>query len=204
MSRDKTILEIEKAHRSERSARIARVRRFLRWLPRRSNLHRIPWMGRFAAVARSRPYLWSFREPSVRRALYLGALIALLPIYGLQLLVAGWAAITFRCHLGLTLALQFITNPLTAAPCYYVTYRVGDWLLGNLSYLGLGAGHPSLGTRFNALVIGGVVVGLALGLLLDLLMRLVIWEARLLRARHLRTRHQAEAIRAEEAGPLVP
>lgn len=199
MSNHQKILDLEATHRVERAARLARARRLLRWLPRRSNLHRYPLVSRFAAAARTRPYLWSLRGPSVRRALYVGALIAFLPVYGLHVLIAFWAAICFRSHLGLTLALQLVTNPLTAAPCYYATYRVGLWLI---STFGFGAGHPSLGTRFNALVLGGLVVGLALGLVLDLLVRLVIWEAGVLRARHLRTRMAAEAIRAENLAPL--
>ena len=77
--------------------------------------------------------------------------------------------------------LQFLTNPLTAAPVYYLTYRVGLWLI---THLGVGAGHPSVGTRVNALVLGGVVVGLLVGVGLDLLLRFGLWEAKRLRERH--------------------
>jgi len=193
MAEHHEILELEKAHRAERVARFARARRLLRSLPRRSNLHRYPFLRRFAEAAQARPYLWSFRISSVRRALYVGSLIAFLPIYGLQFLLAFVAAFLFRAQLGMTLALQFVTNPFTAAPIYYLTYRVGLWLI---TTFGVGEGHPTLGSRFNALILGGVVVGLAVGLVLDLLLRFVMWEAKILRERHQRTRRQAEALRA--------
>jgi hypothetical protein len=201
MSHPKQILELEATHRAERAARFSRARRFLRLLPRRSNLHRYPLLRRFAEAAKARPYLWSFRLVPVRRALYTGALIAFLPVYGLQLLIAFWAALVLRTHLGLTLALQFLTNPLTAAPAYYLTYRVGLWII---TTVGVGEGHPTLGTRFNALILGGVVVGLGVGLVLDLLLRFAIWEARVLRERHQRVRNKAEAVRAAARGAESP
>lgn len=201
MSHHKKILALEESHRLERATRVRRTRRFLRLLPRRSNLHRYPLLRRFAAAARNRPYLWTFRVPSVRRALYVGSVLAFLPLYGLQLLIGFWAALVFRSHLGLTLALQFITNPFTAAPLYYLTYRIGLWII---STLGIGEGHPTVGTRFNALILGGVVVGLAVGLVLDLLLRFGIWEARVLRERHQRTRNQANEVRAEAERTTEP
>jgi uncharacterized protein len=189
------IFEREAAHRAERAARFARSRRWLRWLPRRSNLGKYPVIRRFAEAARARPYLWSFRPASVRRALYVGSVISFLPVYGLQLPIAFAAALAVRGHLGLMLGLQFLTNPFTAAPLYYLTYRIGLWLI---TTLGIGAGHPTIGTRVNALVVGGVVVGLGVGLALDGLLRFGMWEAKRLRERHHRTRTEADALRAQQ------
>lgn len=200
MPNRKKILELEEAHRAERTARFARSRRLLRYLPRRSNLDRYPVVRWFADAAKARPYLWSFRTPSVRRAFYVGSVLSLLPIYGLQLIIGFWAALVFRANLPLTLALQFITNPFTAAPFYYLTYRVGMWLVTTFA---VGEGHPTLGTRFNALILGGVVVGLLVGLLFDLLLRFALWEAEVLRRRHGRAKRAAEAVRAAEPGASV-
>ncbi len=195
------ILDLEEQHRAERTARFGRARRLLRYLPRRSNLESYPVVRRFAEAARARPYLWSFKVPAVRRAFYAGAVVSLLPIYGLQVVVAFFAALVFRANLGLTLALQLLTNPITAAPAYYATYRVGMWLM---TTFGIGAGHPTLGGRINALVLGGVVVGLGVGLLLDLLLRVVLWEASVLRERHRRHRAAADAARAAASKTETP
>ena len=83
------------------------------------------------------------------------------------MLVAGVLAVAFRCHLPLSVALVWITNPLTMAPMYYFAYRLGalllnmelevqsfelslDWLLSNLDTIG----YPLL---FGSLLCGWVL-----------------------------------------------
>lgn len=192
------ILEAERRHRAQRAARIGRLKRWLKPLPRRANLSRYPVIRHFAAAARKNPYLWSFQGASVRRAIYAGSVIAFLPIYGLQLLFGLGAAILLRANLAVTCAFQLITNPLTAGPIYYATYRIGLWVIRTLE---VGEGRGAMGTRFNALVLGGVLLGLAVALLADLGFRFAVWEARRLRERHaasrsvaaeMRSRHQRE------------
>ncbi|HVS03291.1 MAG TPA: DUF2062 domain-containing protein, partial [Thermoanaerobaculia bacterium] len=175
------ILDLERRHRAERAVRFGRMRRWLRPLPRRSNLASYPVVKWFADTARKRPYLWSFKNPGLRRAVYTGAVIAFLPVYGLQLLVAFWAAVLLRANLAVTCGIQLITNPFTAGPVYYLCYRIGMWIIHTFE---IGVGRGATGTRFNALVLGGVVVGLAVGFLLDLLFRFAGWEAQRLRERH--------------------
>lgn len=196
MERHRKIFDQEKRERAERVARIRRLRRWLRLLPRRSTLERYPVIRWFAHVARRRPHLWSLRTRPLRRAIYAGAVIAFLPIYGLQLLVAFWAAVLLRANLALTCGLQLVTNPVTAGPLYYATYRVGIWIIQTVD---LGEGRSPMGTRFNALVLGGIVVGLAAALVLDLLYRFTLWEAGRLRERHRRTREEADLARASSA-----
>lgn len=113
----------------QRHARFARIRRtklLLRFTPRRALLHRYPLIGRFAALARTRSYLWSFRTEQVRPALYGGAVVSLLPIMGVQLPVALLLSLLLRCNFMVFGGLQFITNPFTAGPIYYGTYRLGQ------------------------------------------------------------------------------
>ena len=196
MSQHREIFDQEERHRAQRVARIRRLRRWMRPLPRRSNLEQYPVIRWFADVARRRPFLWSFRARPLRRAIYAGAVIAFLPIYGLQLLVAFWAAVLLRANLAVTCGLQLVTNPLTAGPLYYTTYRIGIWIIETVD---LGEGRSPMGTRFNALVLGGIVVGLAAALVLDLLYRFAMWEAGRLRERHLRTREEADLARAMSA-----
>lgn len=167
-------------------ARRRRLRRWLRPLPRRANVARYPFIKWFAAAARKRPYLWSFKRAQVMPSLYVGAVLALMPVYGLQVAIGLALAILVRGNLTVMIALQMVTNPLTLGPIYYGTHALGQWLIGLTGY---GAGAGELGTRINALVIGGLVAGLGFALLLDLGWRLLAWEARhfsaQLRALHL-------------------
>jgi uncharacterized protein (DUF2062 family) len=167
------------------------VRRLLRRLPHRTNVGRYPVVRWFADAARSRPYLWSLQAGEVRRALYVGAVIAFLPFYGLQLFLAFWAAVLLRANLTITCALQFATNPVTAAPVYLLAYKVGMSVIGALA---VGEGLTPMGTRINALFIGGTALGLGCAVVLDLAYRLVLWEAAWLRRRHRR----AKAVLAAE------
>jgi hypothetical protein len=189
------IFRAEQRDRDERASRIGRVRRWLRRLPRRSNIASYPVLRWFAEAARARPYLWSFRTSSVRRAIYAGAVVAFLPFYGLQLLLAFLAALLLRANLAVACALQFLTNPLSAAPSYYLTYRVG---MGIIRTLEIGEGTTAFGTRVNALLLGGLVVGLAAGFAGDLVLRFVVWEAQRLRTRAASSRGAADELRQGE------
>jgi len=190
---------ITDAERSRTRARRSRLRWWLRRLPRRANLHRYPVIRHFAAAARRRPYLWSFDLPGVRRAIYAGAVISFLPVFGLQLFVAFVAAILVRANLAVTCGLQLLTNPLTIGPVYYSTYRIGIWIIRTLE---LGEGRTPMGTRFNALILGGIVVGLGIGLALDIALRIAAWEAGILRERLRRAREAQSAAddRSTKAG----
>lgn len=167
-------------------ARRRRLRRWLRPLPRRANVARYPVIKWFAEAARRRPYLWSFKRAHVVPSLYVGAVLALMPVYGLQIVLGLALAILVRGNLTVMVALQMITNPLTLGPIYVGTYALGKWLIGLTGY---GEGIGELGTRVNALMLGGLAGGLLLALALDLGWRLLAWEARRfkdqLRALHL-------------------
>ncbi|MFA6962567.1 MAG: DUF2062 domain-containing protein [Opitutaceae bacterium] len=125
----------EHHHRKERFARIRRVKNFLRFMPRRARLHKYPLVGRFAAVARKRSYLWSFKTAHVRPALYAGSILSLLPFLGVQLPAAFVLALLLRGNFMLLGGLQFITNPVTAVPIYYGTYQLGKAII-NVSGFG--------------------------------------------------------------------
>lgn len=191
MQDDSKILELEEQHRAERRSRQARFRKWLRYLPRRSNLGKYPVIRNFAEAARKRPYLWAFRRAEVRRAIYLSTVIALLPLYLLQTVIAFAAAVYFRANLGVTLGIQLAINPLTATPLYYLSYRVGVWLLSPL----VGDPHPK-GFGFYSLSLGGLIVGLLLALILDLLVRFAVWETKKLRERHHKVKLAADEVRA--------
>lgn len=162
------------------------LRRLLRPLPRRANVRRYPVIKWFAETARKLPFLWSFKRSHVLPALYSGAVLALLPLYGIQFALAFVLALLLRANVTVLFGLQLITNPFTVAPVYYLTYKIGMWLIATT---GLGEGAVGWGTRINALFLGGIVLGLALALAIDLLWRLAAWEAKLFKARFERLRH---------------
>ncbi|PTX96526.1 hypothetical protein DB354_07670 [Opitutus sp. ER46] len=161
------------------------MKQLLRYAPRRAVFHRYPFVGRFAGHARQRGYLWSMKSRHVRPAIYLGSVITLWPILGMQLLAALVASIVFRANFMVAGLLQFVSNPLTA-PLYYFTYLVGKQILGWMGRVPAEMALPNEtrdsalvdavlsaepGTGFTgvllALFIGGTVCGLAMGLVID-------------------------------------
>jgi uncharacterized protein len=113
----------------DRSRRIALTKKWMRWLPRRSNIHRYPVLKWFADTARARSYLWSFRVGSVIPAFYGGSILAFQPLYGLQAVLAVLIAILLRANLPILFGLQFITNPMTIIPVYFSAYHIGRFTL---------------------------------------------------------------------------
>lgn len=115
--------------REEHHENIRRTKRMLRWMPRRARMHKYPLIGRFAAYARNRSYLWSFRSEHVRPALYVGSILSLMPTLGVQLPLALLMAIVLRMNFMVVGGLQFLTNPVTAPALYYGTYQLGHAII---------------------------------------------------------------------------
>jgi len=113
----------------KRHSRIRFMKKFLRKLPRRSNLHRYPGLRLFQKAARKRDYLWSWHRAEMIRAFYMGWIIALIPMYGLQMLAAFIMSFPCRANCIVAMALQWITNPLTIGPILVFQYLLGDKLL---------------------------------------------------------------------------
>ena len=183
-------------HRQKRFARIRRAKLFLRFMPRKARFHRYPLIGRFADMARKRDYLWSFRTESVRPALYIGSIVALLPLLGIQVAVAFVLALMSRANVMLLIGLQFITTPITAPPLYYGTYHVGRVVMEAVGFeptaehvgseaaliqeletmdKSITAPDQKWSTRWGstivALMVGGLVVGTFVGFVLDMMWR---------------------------------
>lgn len=109
--------------------RLRRVKRWLRPLPRRTNIHRYPILKLFAETAKKRVYLWSFREEHAVPAIYAGAILTLLPIYGIQLPLSLALALLLRANLPILAGLQIISNPITAIPLWVADYQIGRIIL---------------------------------------------------------------------------
>lgn len=75
------------------------------------------------------PNLWHLNRRSIANGMFIGLFCALLPM-PFQMLPAGMLAIAFRANLPISIALVWLTNPLTAVPVWYGTYVLGSMLLG--------------------------------------------------------------------------
>jgi uncharacterized protein (DUF2062 family) len=185
----------EKRMRLLRRERIARVKRMLRLMPRKATLHKYPVLRWFAKAARKRSYLWCFRVKAVVPAIYVGCILALLPLYGIQLPIAVLLSFWMRANLPIFTSLQFITNPITIVPVYFTAYQVGKAILHPLAVTvpalnmremkllieAVGSGDwvfqfEYLGTVWLVTFLGGSVLGVFLGTIGSISYRMAAYE----------------------------
>lgn len=82
------------------------------------------------------PNLWHLNRRSVATAFAVGLFVAWIPLPG-QMIIAAIIALFFRANLPISIALVWVTNPLTMTPMFYFAYRFGVWIL-NLPVLDVG------------------------------------------------------------------
>ena len=75
------------------------------------------------------PNLWHLNRRSASGAFAVGLFVMYLPPLG-QMVIASAAAITLRVNLPISVALVWLTNPLTIPAMYYVAYWLGSRVLG--------------------------------------------------------------------------
>lgn len=216
--------EEDRLHQRRRE-RIARVKRILRWMPRRSNLHRYPVLRWFTKAALKRSYLWSFRVRAAVPALYAGSILALLPLYGIQLPISVGLAFLIRANLPILFSLQFIINPLTVLPAYLASYQVGKVVLNLFGISGphvnmaemrafldtinagdLGVNLKYLATLWSITCLGSLILGIFLATIAAGIYKVAAYEvdASLKRLKELQQHRQEAAARdlaAQEAKP---
>ncbi len=100
---------------------------FKRWIPNPTKTRNHPSL-RFLGDLLHDPNLFHLNRHSVSVAFFIGVFCAFLPLPG-QMPIAAVAALLFRCNLPLSVALVWISNPLTIPPIFYATYELGRWIL---------------------------------------------------------------------------
>ena len=174
----------------DRYQRIKKVKRWLKPLPRRTNIHRYPVLKWFSRSARKKAFLWSFQPQYLIPAIYLGSILAFLPLYGLQLVLGCLLALLLKTNLLVVSALIFISNPLTIAPIYYVNCLVGKFF-ANLFFteeIEMTLTPKSIINTFSSMdgkefvnlfslcSIGGVIIGLITGLIFSLSYKKILFS----------------------------
>jgi len=74
------------------------------------------------------PNLWHMNRRSVSGAFAVGLFWSMIPI-PLQMVASAAVAIVFRVNLPLSVALVWLTNPITMPPIFYLNFLLGNWLL---------------------------------------------------------------------------
>lgn len=154
------------------------------------------------------PNLFHLNRHSVSVAFLAGIFIAFLPIPG-QMPLAAIAALTLRCNLPLTVALVWITNPITMPPVFFACYQVGRWMMQmEPTTMALQFNWDSISHKFaviwKPLLLGSVTCGLVFGCLGYVVMQLfwrwhVVqnWEKRKKKRRAAEAQRIADAAAAE-------
>jgi uncharacterized protein (DUF2062 family) len=76
------------------------------------------------------PCLWHFNRRNVASAFAIGLFCMWIPV-PFQTIIAALLAVFFRANLPLSVALVFITNPITMPPMLYAAYKLGAFLIGS-------------------------------------------------------------------------
>ncbi len=135
------------------------------------------------------PNLWHLNRRSVSGAFAVGLFWAMIPM-PFQMVAAAATAIPARVNLAISIALVWITNPLTMPPIFYVNYLLGTLLLGKPEQsshfeMTLEWFKQSMGQVWEPLYLGSVVLGLVLALTGYLSIR-GLWRLHIIR--HLKQR----------------
>lgn len=138
--------------------------------------------------------LWHLNRNSVAWGVSNGLFMAWVPV-PFQMVLAAGVSIVVRCNLPVSVAMAWISNPITVAPMFFTAYKVGAWILGvapadmrfepSLRWL-----LDELGTVWEPFLLGCFVMGFGSAVLGQVAVRLswrayvmVSWRERRIRRR---------------------
>lgn len=141
------------------------------------------------------PNLWHMNRRSVSGAFAAGLFWAFVPM-PFQMVASAATAIVARINLPISVALVWITNPLTIPPIFYFTYRVGAWILGEppqpmRTEMSLEWMIQSLEKIWQPLFFGSLLCGVIASILGYTIMR-GFWRWRVLSNMHKRRKRQQD------------
>ena len=145
------------------------------------------------------PNLWHLNRRSVAGAFAVGLFMAFVPL-PFQMLLAAAVAVLVRVNLPLSVALVWVTNPLTMPPMFFAAYKLGAWLMGErVQHVQF---EPSVawlmgevGATWQPFLLGCFVAGAVSALIGYVTIRL-LWRWHIVRAHHQRRRRDAARGRA--------
>lgn len=125
--------------------------------------------------------LWHMRRRSVAGACAIGLFCAFIPL-PFQMLIAAGFAIIFRCNLPISVALVWVTNPITMPPLFFLAYKVGVFLtdthLGSFDFeLSFNWLFTELRERWRPFMVGCFFLGTSAALFSYIAAR-VLWRIR--------------------------
>jgi len=132
-----------------------------RFSPNPETLKAHPQLKHFTKALQT-PNLWYLNRRSAAGAVAVGLFCAWIPI-PFQMFLASLLAMLFCVNLPLSVALVWISNPVTMPPLFYAAYRLGAFILGQplmefnfeLSYQWL---INALETIAPALFLGSIII----------------------------------------------
>jgi len=149
-----------------------------RFSPKPETLKAHPHLKLFGEILQN-PNLWHLNRRSAAGAVAIGLFCAWMPI-PFQMVLAAVIAMLFSVNLPLSVALVWISNPVTIPPLFYSAYLLGAHILDEpiieftfeLSYRWLG---QMLETIAPSLLLGCLILGISSALCGYFLLRL-IWR----------------------------
>jgi uncharacterized protein (DUF2062 family) len=111
------------------------------------------------------PNLWHLNRRSIALAFAVGLFCAWIPA-PMQMVFAAAGAIYFRANIPISVALVWITNPVTMPPLFYFAYKVGLWLMNQSSStqeseFSLSIMFSGLGDAWQPFLTGCFIMGIA-------------------------------------------
>lgn len=154
-----------------------------RILPDHKTMREHPHLQKFGQRL-TEPKLWHLNRRSVAGGLALGLFVGFMPVFG-QMFIAAALAVIFRVNLPIALFSSWFSNPLTYAPIFFFSYKLGAWILQlpmgphsfDVSWQWLT--HEFL-LIWQPLLLGCLICGLAAALLGVLFVRL-LWRLMVIR-----------------------
>lgn len=149
---------------------------FKRWMPDAKHIKDHKHLKVFGDFIHD-PNLWHLNRHSVATAFTVGLFAAFIPM-PFQMILAAALAIFFRSNLPISVALVWLTNPFTMPPLFYLSYKVGAWVLHmpiqkNIQYeLSLHWVYEQFSHIGAPFLLGCLILGLGSGLFLNFLVRL--------------------------------